>query len=101
MESDGEVLEVRWKAVGDDDLLLIESQPRIPPLKPLQDRGLTPREAEAIYWVVEGKTNAEIGIILGMSGRTAQKHIERAYRKLGVNSRTAVAMLARDLWKRP
>ena len=99
VESADEALEIRWKRVDDDDLLLMESHPRTLPLAPLQALGLTPREAEAVYWITEGKTNAEIGIILGMSARTAQKHLERAFKKLDVSSRTAAAMRARDIWK--
>jgi DNA-binding CsgD family transcriptional regulator len=52
---------------------------------------LTPREAEVLYWVVKGKTNKDIGDILGSSPMTAKKHLERVYVKLGVETRTAAA----------
>jgi DNA-binding CsgD family transcriptional regulator len=46
-------------------------------------------------WVAQGKTNPEIGLILGISRRTVQKHLERIYIKLGVENRTAAtAMVA-------
>lgn len=55
---------------------------------------LTPRESEVLYWVSKGKTNREIGNILGASPRTVNKHLERVFEKLGVETRTAAASLA-------
>ena len=55
---------------------------------------LTPREAEVLYWVVKGKTNKDIGDILGSSPMTVKKHLERIFVKLGVETRTAAAGLA-------
>lgn len=54
--------------------------------------GLTPREAEVIAWVAQGKTNREVGIILEISTRTVQKHLERVFDKLGVETRTAAIL---------
>ena len=48
---------------------------------------LTPRESECLHWVGEGKTDAEVGKILHISGRTVRFHINNAKRKLGVTSR--------------
>ena len=56
--------------------------------------GLTPREAEVLYWVARGKTNRDIGDILGSSPATVKKHLEHVYEKLGVETRTAAASLA-------
>jgi DNA-binding CsgD family transcriptional regulator len=55
---------------------------------------LTAREAEVLRWVAAGKSDAQIGAILGVSARTVQKHLQRVYEKLGVESRTAAAMRA-------
>ncbi|MBA4342644.1 MAG: DNA-binding response regulator [Methylibium sp.] len=55
---------------------------------------LTAREAEVLYWVVKGKTNVDIGDILGSSPRTVQKHLEHVFEKLGVETRTSAAALA-------
>ena len=55
---------------------------------------LTAREAEVLYWVVKGKTNRDIGEILGSSPATVKKHLERVYVKLGVETRTAAAGMA-------
>ena len=49
------------------------------------------REAEVLYWVVKGKTNRDIGEILGTSPRTVTKHLEHVFDKLGVETRTAAA----------
>ena len=50
---------------------------------------LTPRETDVLEWVAKGKTNRDIGDILGMSPRTVNKHLEHIYAKLGVETRTA------------
>jgi len=55
---------------------------------------LTTREAEVLYWVCKGKTNKDIGEILGSSPRTVNKHLEHVFAKLGVETRTAAANLA-------
>jgi DNA-binding NarL/FixJ family response regulator len=55
---------------------------------------LTTREAEVLYWVSKGKTNKDIGEILGASPRTVNKHLEHVFEKLGVETRTAAANLA-------
>ncbi|MHB1656809.1 MAG: response regulator [Burkholderiales bacterium] len=55
---------------------------------------LTGREAEVLYWVIYGKTNRDIGDILGSSHRTVNKHLEHIFEKLGVETRTAAAALA-------
>jgi len=55
---------------------------------------LTNREAEVLYWVVKGKTNRDIGDILGTSPKTVTKHLEHVFEKLAVETRTAAAALA-------
>ncbi len=54
---------------------------------------LTPREREVLIWVGAGKSDAQVAAILGLSVRTVQKHLENSYVKLGVENRTAAAML--------
>jgi DNA-binding CsgD family transcriptional regulator len=53
--------------------------------------GLTRRETEVLSWVAQGKSNFDIATILGASPRTVQKHLERIFQKLGVETRTAAA----------
>lgn len=55
---------------------------------------LTTREGEVLYWVVRGKTNRDIGDILGSSPATVKKQLEHIFAKLGVETRTAAAGLA-------
>ena len=56
---------------------------------------LTPRENEVVGWLAAGKTDRDIGAILGCSHRTVQKHLQHIYEKLGVETRTAAVMRAR------
>jgi DNA-binding CsgD family transcriptional regulator len=44
--------------------------------------------------VIRGKTNRDIGDILGTSPRTVHKHLEHVFDKLGVETRTAAASMA-------
>jgi DNA-binding CsgD family transcriptional regulator len=43
---------------------------------------LTPREAEAVLWVAQGKTSWEAGRILGVAASTLDAHIAHAAEKL-------------------
>jgi DNA-binding CsgD family transcriptional regulator len=55
---------------------------------------LSGREREIVVLVAAGKTNSEIGQLLQISARTVQKHLENIFRKLGVETRTALVMRA-------
>ena len=81
---------------GDDDLLIVmrEVSDAAVVQALVQALKLTLREAEVLYWVVKGKTNRDIGDILGSSPATVKKHLERVYVKLGVETRTAAAGIA-------
>jgi DNA-binding CsgD family transcriptional regulator len=56
--------------------------------------GLTDRELEILDWVARGKTNREIAALLVVSPHTVRKHLEHAYEKLGVHTRTAAVARA-------
>lgn len=60
----------------------------------LATASLTPREAEVLSWIAKGKTNRDVGEILGLSPRTVNKHLEHVFEKLGVETRAAAAALA-------
>ena len=60
----------------------------------LSEAALTPRETEVLSWLAKGKTNRDIGDILGMSHRTVNKHLEHVFEKLGVETRAAATALA-------
>lgn len=53
---------------------------------------LTSRESEVLRWLAAGKTDRDIGAILGISSRTVHKHLQHIYEKLGVETRTAAVM---------
>jgi DNA-binding response OmpR family regulator/DNA-binding CsgD family transcriptional regulator len=55
---------------------------------------LTGREAEVLLWIAQGKSNRDIGEILGLSPRTVNKHLEQIYQKLGVENRASAAVAA-------
>jgi DNA-binding CsgD family transcriptional regulator len=50
---------------------------------------LTPREHEILALVADGRTNGEVAKHLWISPETVRKHLENAYEKLGVHTRTA------------
>ena len=86
-------LVVRLQSDSGQTFMLFEQHKRVQPAL-LEPFGLTRREAEVLACVAEGKNNFQIGIHLHMSPRTAKKHLEHIYRKLGVNTRTAAAAKA-------
>jgi DNA-binding CsgD family transcriptional regulator len=55
---------------------------------------LTPRELDVLRWIARGKSNRDIGEILGLSPRTVNKHLEQIYVKLGVENRASAAVMA-------
>lgn len=62
--------------------------------EPLLGLGLTPRVAEVLLWVAQGKTNADIATILGISEWTVKKHVLEIFERLGVETRTAASLRA-------
>lgn len=60
---------------------------------------LTPRQREALAFLAMGKTDWEIGVILGITEKTANHHFESAKRQLGVATRAqAVAVAVHRGW---
>jgi DNA-binding CsgD family transcriptional regulator len=55
---------------------------------------LTARERDVLSWLGAGKTDKDIAAILAISPRTVQKHLQRIYEKLGVETRTAAVIRA-------
>lgn len=71
-------------------LLLLHEQPAAKPIV------LAPRERESLQWAAEGKSDWEIGELMGISEHGADRHLRSARRKLGTYSRThAVAQAIR------
>lgn len=52
---------------------------------------LTDRESEVLYWVTQGKSNKDLALILGISPRTVNKHLESVFEKMYVENRTSAA----------
>lgn len=69
-------------------------QPDFSNITPLIALGLTPKEAEVLLWVAQGKTNAETAVILGITEGTVKKHLEHIFEKLGVEKRGAASLIA-------
>lgn len=60
--------------------------------------GLSQRETEVLYWVIQGKDNKMISVQLNIHTSTVCKHLENIYLKWGVQSRTeAVAQALEKL----
>jgi len=59
----------------------------------LQDLGLTPREAEVLLWVAQGKSNPEIATILGVADNTVRVHLTHIFEKLGADNRHAAGLI--------
>jgi DNA-binding CsgD family transcriptional regulator len=79
----------------------VELKPNFESAKPLEALGLTPREAEVLLWIAQGKSNAEIGIILGCAENTVKVHIARIFEKLGFENRNAATIAALELLSAP
>jgi HD-GYP domain-containing protein (c-di-GMP phosphodiesterase class II) len=58
--------------------------------------GLTEREAQVIALLARGLQTKQIAGLLGISAKTADRHIEHAYRKIGVSTRAAAALFAME-----
>jgi len=66
----------------------------------LEVLGISPREAEILNWAAQGKSNAEIGLILSIGETTVKKHLVHIYEKLGVESRHSASLLALEVLSR-
>jgi DNA-binding CsgD family transcriptional regulator len=75
----------------------VPSPPGPPTVDALVELGLTRRQAEVLQYLATGTSEREVAERLGVSGRTVEKHLERCYRQLGVNSRSEAAAIAWSL----
>lgn len=97
--TDGALLVRHFSEAGRDDtvMLTLEEEHAPPGPAALCALGLTPRQAEVVYWVAQGKSNPEIAVILGTSPRTIDKHMERIFERLGVENRGSAMLVAAEL----
>ncbi len=58
--------------------------------------GLTEREAEVVGLIARGMQTKEVARTLGISAKTADRHIQNAYGKIGVSTRAAAAVFAME-----
>jgi DNA-binding CsgD family transcriptional regulator len=94
MEFEHKRLVVRLVLNSPSNILVLEEERSAADRVALQRLGLTPREAQVLHWLAQGKSNPEIGIILGAKERTVAKHVQRINAKLGVGSRLAAVTRA-------
>jgi len=74
-----------------------EFKPDFSSTQPLMKLGLTPRAAETLLWLSQGKTNPDIATILGITESTVKKHVQEIFEKLGVETRGAATVRALEL----
>jgi len=79
----------------------VELKPNFDSAKPLESLGLTPREAEVLLWVAQGKSNFEIATILGCAENTVKVHLARIFEKLGFENRNAATLSALEVLSSP
>jgi DNA-binding CsgD family transcriptional regulator len=97
VEQGNKLLNVRFAAdPAKDQYLLLLSEQKRPVLSAelLETLGLSHREAEVLFLVMDGKTNPEIASALHLSISTVRKHLEHIYFKLGVQTRAAAVVAA-------
>lgn len=78
-----------------------EFKPDFSSHEPLLQLGLTPRAAETLLWAAQGKTNADIAVILGISESTVKKHMLEVFEKTGVETRGAATLRALEVLSAP
>jgi DNA-binding NarL/FixJ family response regulator len=66
--------------------------------RPKIDRpaGLTDREAQVVRLLATGRQTKQVAQLLGISTKTADRHIQNAYCKIGVSSRAAATLFAME-----
>ena len=58
--------------------------------------GLTEREARVVALLARGLLTKQVGRALGISTKTADRHVQNAYAKIGVSTRAAAALFAME-----
>ena len=78
-----------------------EFKPDYSSTTPLLKLGLTPRAAETLLWLAQGKTNSDIATILAITESTVKKHVQEIFEKLGVETRGAATVRALEVLSSP
>jgi CheY-like chemotaxis protein/DNA-binding CsgD family transcriptional regulator len=95
----GPLVARRFSETGRGEWLMfvLEEPDSAPGPAALRTLGLTPREAEVLYWIAQGKSNPDIATILGAGVRTIHKHVEHIFQKLGLETRNAAMLAALEI----
>jgi HD-GYP domain-containing protein (c-di-GMP phosphodiesterase class II) len=72
-------------------VLAVAGQP-VP--RPVRPAGLTERETEVVALLARGRQTKQIARALGISVKTADRHVQNAYAKMGVSTRAAATLFA-------
>lgn len=94
---DSKTLIVRFVEDNPKHRLLLLKEEKEAPTCPPKGALLTDREREVLFWITEGKSNRDIAVILDLSPRTIEKHAERVFKKLGVETRTAAMLYGLEI----
>jgi DNA-binding CsgD family transcriptional regulator len=98
-----ELLEAHRHVVSEPPLRHAPAQPPSPELAGyfrLGRHGLTRRQCEVVFWIAQGKRDAEIAHLLGCAPKTVSKHVENILAKLHAETRLAAAHAAQDRLER-
>jgi pimeloyl-ACP methyl ester carboxylesterase/DNA-binding CsgD family transcriptional regulator len=106
-----QIPDARFVAIDSPNHLLLESEPGwqrwleevnaflqdgTPPAESAVFASLTVRQREVLNLLAQGRDNAQIGALLGMSEKTVRNHITALFDKLGVVNRSQAIVLARE-----
>ena len=94
-------IEIRLHGAAQQEQARREFKADFSSLEPLVKLGLTPRATEALLWLAQGKTNADIATILGISESTVKKYVQEIFEKLGVETRGAATVRALEVLNSP
>jgi DNA-binding NarL/FixJ family response regulator len=94
-------IETRLHRAAQQEKARRKFQPNFSSAEPLVKLGLTPRAAETLLWVAQGKTNADVATILGITESTVKKHMQEVFEKLGVETRGGAIARALEVLNLP
>ena len=90
-----------WAVPRDRRTVNCEFKPDFSSAEPLLKLGLTRRATETLLWLAQGKTDANIATILGITESTVKKHVQEIFEKLGIETRGAATVRALELLNSP